>query len=202
MTDGTLQNPGDAPPGWRQQKLRDNGDGTASPYTYPRYLDTVGCTVRATMAANATQWYGWIDISAQGATKGTFHTFFRMMVDHASAARASIQAYVITSINATSASLTPLPGVESSFTGGDPTLLDQIMPLGANILRTDVVSGNTPYIQAMTANKLTGVTAINTATPLTLGFTFTPAVGDIVIQAASTQAASFTFDFTTYYGVY
>lgn len=199
MTDGIFQNPGASPPGWRQQKLRDNGDTTASLYTYGRYLDVNTALIADTITVTSNKWYGLVDLSGAGGSVGVFVNFFRLEVDKTAAVRGSVTAYVVTAINATSASLTPI--ARASLAQNDSTFFEQHALLAPSSVRTDVVAGNTPFIQCQTSLKLTGVTAINTATPLTNGIAFTPAVGDIVVNGITTNNGSFTFLASAAYGV-
>ena len=200
MTDGIFQNPGASPPGWRQQKLRDNGDGTASPYGYPRFLDANTAIIGDTISMTGNRWYGLIDLSAASATAaGVYLNFFRLEIDKTAAVRGSVTAYVVTAINATSASLTPVG--RASLAQNDSTSFEQHALLAPSSIIANVVAGNTPFIQCQSSLKLTGVTAINTATPLTNGIAFTPAVGDIVVNGITTNNGSFTFLASAVYGV-
>jgi hypothetical protein len=199
VTDGTYQSPGIAPPGWRQQKLRDNGDSTASPYSYPRYLDANSALIADTITVTSNKWYGLIDLSAAGGTMGAFLNFFRLEIDKTAAVRGSVTAYVVTAITTLSASLTPVG--RASLSQNDSTSFEQGVLLAPSSMRADVVAGNTPFIQCQTSLKLTGVVAVNTTTPLANGIIYTPAVGDIVVNAITTNNGSFTFLASAIYGV-
>ncbi len=199
MTDGVFNNPGANPVGWRQQKLRDNGDGTASPFTYPRYLDGKTVTVGDTITTASNKWYGAVDLSAEGGTVGVFLNFIRLTVDKASSARGTIIGYVVTAITGTNANLTPVGA--ASFTQNDTPSLEIDILFSPSIVRTDVVAGATPFLKVQNSLKIVS-TVINTATPLVNGIPFTPAVGDIVVNAITTTAGDMTFYISSGYGVY
>lgn len=124
--------------------------------------------------------------------------YVALQVDKASATQGRMGIGVITRIDGTSADVTTVRGL--TFTQSTDDHFIRSENFSQAIIRTDVVSGNTPFI--ISSSKFLNVTAINTATPLESprgAATVTPALGDIVMLFEHTSGSAWTGSATILY---
>lgn len=141
----------------------------------------------------ATTWYGIIDLSdttnfPHEHTGALHFSVNRIHIDKSASARGSLSFGIVTTINATSSSITQIGGI--GFTEKDVTVVESIINFAPMQMKANVVAGALPYIKGNTT--LTGITAVNTSITLP-PFNFTPGVGDLVLMVNTTATANLNF---------
>lgn len=139
----------------------------------------------------ATRYYGLIDLSDTTnwphTETGAIHlSFIRFATDKANAARGSVALGVIVRIDGTSADISYVGNL--SFIEADNNSVTESVNLAPTQLKCNVVGGRLAFFKASVTE--TNVTAVNTANPMPFGYTFTPAVGDLVMRIQTTTGGN------------
>lgn len=155
-------------------------------------------------STTGTFWYGVIDMSDTVNWPHEYQdridiTAIGLNIDKAAATRGSLSLGVVTRIDETDADIEVIAGY--SFLENDSTSTLFAFNYSPMQLKCSVVNGRTDKIK--TSSLLTGITAINTLTPLNFGAaggaTFIPAVGDIVTRLSTTVIGNIFFGISLSY---
>lgn len=161
------------------------------------------CSLGGTQNTATTSYWGFIDLSdtvnwPHDDTGRIDISYVSLLVDKAATARGTTSLGLITRIDGASADIAYI--ASASFVQNDSSSIEIIANFAPSQLKCDVVAGTTPHIK--TNNIVTGLTAINTSTPLAFGAggaTFTPAVGDLILRVVTTTAGDLTWGVSCFY---
>lgn len=148
-------------------------------------------SLTGSQATATTRYYGLIDLSdtvgfPHDNTNGIDISFIRFYTDKAPAARGTVSLGVITAITGVSSTIAYIGNL--SFLENDGSSIDIALLFSPSQIKARVVGGELTHIK--TPNSETGVTAVNSSSPMPFGYTFTPAVGDLVMRINTTTGGT------------
>lgn len=150
----------------------------------------VAVSLAGSQAVADTRFYGLIDISDTvnwpHNKEGFVHvSFIRLTTDKAPSARGTIAIGIITRIDATNADVSYVSNL--SFLENDSVSSSVVANLSPSQLKLNVENGTLKYTKAGVSET---TALLQSDTPLSYAFTFTPAVGDIVMKIVTTTGGA------------